>query len=159
MEPATVVALAKNQGETLDESTVATRYATRDFNAFLEAYKWVTSYLRAPADYVLVARRMSEQMLAQNVVYADIDGNIGYQPMGFVPIRASATPSSAKAALAGDPGADDGTVPVNGADGKHDWTGYLPFDKLPSLYNPPSGIIATANSKITAPAAMMVAAK
>lgn len=70
---------------------------------------------------------------SQNVVYADIDGNIGYQPMGFVPIRASG----------------DGTVPVSGADGKHDWTGYLPFDKLPSLYNPPSGIIATANSKIT----------
>jgi penicillin G amidase len=70
---------------------------------------------------------------SQNVVYADIDGNIGYQPMGFVPIRASG----------------DGTVPVNGADGKHDWTGYLDFDKLPSLYNPPSGIIATANSKIT----------
>jgi penicillin amidase len=70
---------------------------------------------------------------SQNVVYADIDGNIGYQPMGFVPMRASG----------------DGTVPVNGADGKHDWTGYLDFDKLPSLYNPPSGIIATANSKIT----------
>lgn len=70
---------------------------------------------------------------SQNVVYADIDGNIGYQPMGFVPIRP----------------AGDGTVPVNGADGKHDWTGYVPFDKLPSLYNPPSGIIATANSKIT----------
>jgi penicillin amidase len=70
---------------------------------------------------------------SQNVVYADIDGNIGYQPMGYVPIRA----------------AGDGTVSVNGADGKHDWTGYLPFDKLPSLYNPPSGIIATANSKIT----------
>src|SRR3954471_8951981 len=86
---------------------------------------------------------------SQNVVYADIDGNIGYQPMGFVPIRAFATPSSAKAALAGDPGAGDGTVPVNGADGKHDWAGYLPFDKLPSLYNPPSGIIATANAKIT----------
>jgi penicillin G amidase len=70
---------------------------------------------------------------SQNVVYADIDGNIGYQPMGFVPIRT----------------AGDGTVPVSGADGKHDWTGYIPFDKLPSLYNPPSGIIATANSKIT----------
>jgi penicillin amidase len=70
---------------------------------------------------------------SQNVVYADIDGNIGYQPMGFVPIRA----------------AGDGTVPVSGADGKHDWTGYIPFDKLPSLYNPPSGIIATANAKIT----------
>ncbi len=70
---------------------------------------------------------------SQNVVYADIDGNIGYQPMGFVPIRSSG----------------DGTLPVSGADGKHDWTGYLPFDKLPSLYNPPSGIIATANAKIT----------
>jgi penicillin amidase len=71
---------------------------------------------------------------SQNVVYGDIDGNIGYQSMGFVPVRVSG----------------DGTVPVSGADGKHDWTGYLPFDKMPSVYNPPSGIIATANSKITA---------
>jgi penicillin G amidase len=70
---------------------------------------------------------------SQNVVYADVDGNIGYQAMGFAPIRASG----------------DGTVPVSGADGKHDWTGYIPFDKMPSVYNPPSGIIATANAKIT----------
>jgi penicillin G amidase len=70
---------------------------------------------------------------SQNVVYADVDGNIGYQAMGFAPIRA----------------AGDGTVPVSGADGKHDWTGYIPFDKMPSVYNPPSGIIATANAKIT----------
>lgn len=70
---------------------------------------------------------------SQNVVYADVDGHIGYQAMGFVPIRASG----------------DGTVPTSGADGKHDWTGYLPFDKLPSLYDPPSGIIATANGRIT----------
>ena len=70
---------------------------------------------------------------SQNVVYADVDGNIGYQPMGFMPIRASG----------------DGMVPVSGADGKHDWTGYVPFDKLPAVYNPPTGIIATANSRIT----------
>ncbi|HLJ30103.1 MAG TPA: penicillin acylase family protein [Candidatus Angelobacter sp.] len=70
---------------------------------------------------------------SQNVVYADVDGHIGYQPMGFVPIRASG----------------DGTVPASGGDGKHDWIGYLPFDKLPSLYDPPSGIIATANGRIT----------
>ena len=70
---------------------------------------------------------------SQNVVYADVDGHIGYQPMGRVPIRASG----------------DGTAPVPGADGKHDWTGYLPFDKMPDLYDPPSGIIATANSRIT----------
>ncbi len=70
---------------------------------------------------------------SQNVVYADVDGHIGYQPIGRVPIRASG----------------DGTLPVSGADGKHDWTGYIPFDELPSLYDPPSGIIATANSRIT----------
>lgn len=70
---------------------------------------------------------------SQNVVYGDIDGNIGYQSMGFVPTRASG----------------DGALPVSGADGKHDWTGYLPFAKMPSVYNPTSGIIATANSKIT----------
>jgi penicillin amidase len=70
---------------------------------------------------------------SQNVVYGDVDGNIGYQPMGFVPVRASG----------------DGTIPVSGADGKHDWTGYLDFDKLPAVYNPPGGIIATANARIT----------
>jgi penicillin amidase len=70
---------------------------------------------------------------SQNVVYGDVDGHIGYQPMGRVPIRASG----------------EGTMPVSGADGKHDWIGYVPFDELPSLYDPPSGIIATANSRIT----------
>jgi penicillin amidase len=70
---------------------------------------------------------------SQNVVYGDVDGHIGYQAMGFVPVRASG----------------DGTVPASGADGKHDWTGYLSFDKLPSVYDPPSGILATANSRIT----------
>ncbi|MGA9757150.1 MAG: penicillin acylase family protein, partial [Candidatus Sulfotelmatobacter sp.] len=69
----------------------------------------------------------------QNVVYADIDGNIGYQTTGRVPIRA----------------AGDGSLPVSGADNAHEWTGYIPFDKLPSIYNPPSGVIATANGRIT----------
>jgi len=77
MEPATVVTLAKNHGDALDESAVAARYATRDFSAFIEAYKWVTSYLRAPADYALVASRMAEQMLAQSVVYAEVTLSAG----------------------------------------------------------------------------------
>jgi aminodeoxyfutalosine deaminase len=77
IEPATVVALAKHYGDTLDEATVTSRYATRDFSSFIEAYKWVTSYLRVPADYALVARRMSEQMLAQNVVYAEVTLSAG----------------------------------------------------------------------------------
>jgi penicillin G amidase len=69
----------------------------------------------------------------QNVVYADVDGNIGYQTTGKVPIRA----------------AGDGSLPVSGADNAHEWTSYIPFEKLPSIYNPPSGIIATANGRIT----------
>ena len=69
----------------------------------------------------------------QNVVYADVDGNIGYQTTGHIPIRASG----------------DGSLPVSGADNAHEWTSYIPFDKLPNIYNPPSGVIATANGRIT----------
>ena len=69
----------------------------------------------------------------QNVVFADVDGNIGYQTTGKVPIRA----------------AGDGSLPVSGADNAHEWTSYIPFEKLPSIYNPPSGIIGTANGRIT----------
>ena len=68
----------------------------------------------------------------QNVVYADVDGNIGYHATGKVPIRA----------------AGDGSLPVSGADNAHEWTSYIPFEKLPSIYNPPSGIIGTANGRI-----------
>jgi penicillin amidase len=69
----------------------------------------------------------------QNVVYADVDGNIGYHATGKVPIRA----------------AGDGSLPVSGADNAHEWTSFIPFDKLPNIYNPASGIIATANGRIT----------
>jgi penicillin amidase len=80
-------------------------------------------------------RRAFSQLDApgQNVVYADVDGNIGYQATGKIPIRA----------------AGDGSLPVNGADNAHEWTSYIPFEKLPSIYNPPSGIIGTANGRIT----------
>ena len=69
----------------------------------------------------------------QNVVYADVDGNIGYQSTGKIPIRATG----------------DGSLPENGSDNTHEWTSYIPFDKLPSVFNPSSGIIATANGRIT----------
>ena len=69
----------------------------------------------------------------QNVVYADVDGHIGYQATGFVPIRASG----------------DGNVPEPGEDDAHEWTGYVPYELLPSVYDPPSGILATANGRVT----------
>ena len=69
---------------------------------------------------------------SQNVVYADVEGNIGYQATGYVPIRASG----------------DGALPVAGSDDAHDWKGYIPFDQLPRVYNPPSGVLATANGRV-----------
>ncbi len=65
----------------------------------------------------------------QNFVYADVDGNIGYHATGLLPIRKG---------YAGD-------VPVDGSSGDNEWQGFIPFDQLPSFYNPPSGIVVTAN--------------
>ncbi|MGO8791128.1 MAG: penicillin acylase family protein [Terriglobia bacterium] len=68
----------------------------------------------------------------QNFVYADADGNIGYYAAGLVPIRKHG----------------NGAVPVPGGTDDYDWTGFIPFDDLPHSYNPPTGIIATANGRI-----------
>lgn len=75
--PATVVSLAARYGDVVSDADVASRYATRDFTAFIEAYKWVTSYLRAPGDYAVVVRHLAEQLLAQNVVYAEVTLSAG----------------------------------------------------------------------------------
>lgn len=67
---------------------------------------------------------------AQNLVYADTEGNIGYQTPGRLPVR----------------GAGDGWLPQPGWDSSYDWTGYIPFEELPVSYNPASGYIVTANN-------------
>ncbi len=76
------------------------------------------------------------QVPAQNIVYADTEGNIGYQAPGRIPVRARG----------------DGTWPVPGWTGEYDWKGTIPFDELPSLYNPPEGYIVTANNAVADPA-------
>jgi penicillin amidase len=68
----------------------------------------------------------------QNVMYADVDGHIGYQATGRVPIR----------------GAGDGSLPVSGSDDAHEWKGWIPYDEMPHVYDPPEGILATANGRI-----------
>jgi penicillin amidase len=68
----------------------------------------------------------------QNIVYADIDGHIGYHAAGVVPIRKSG----------------DGNVPYDGSTDLGEWASYIPTDKLPTLFDPPSGIIVTANQRI-----------
>jgi penicillin G amidase len=67
-----------------------------------------------------------------NYVYADAQGNIGYSLAGRVPIR----PHSVS------------LLPLPGWTRQYDWKGYIPFDQLPRLYNPPEEIVATANNRI-----------
>jgi penicillin amidase len=69
---------------------------------------------------------------AQNMVYADVDGNIGYQSPGRIPVR----------------GKGDGRWPAPGWDSAYQWTGYLPFAELPSVYNPAQGYVVTANQAV-----------
>ncbi|WP_238178344.1 penicillin acylase family protein [Calothrix sp. 336/3] len=69
---------------------------------------------------------------AQNFVYADTDGNIGYQMPGKIPVRQGG----------------NGLLPVPGWTDKFEWQGYIPFEKLPSLFNPESGYIVTANNAV-----------
>ena len=68
----------------------------------------------------------------QNIVYADVDGHIGYHAAGVVPIRKSG----------------DGSVPYDGSTDAGEWVSYIPTEKLPQVFDPPSGMIVTANQRI-----------
>ena len=68
----------------------------------------------------------------QNIIYADRDGSIGMLSPGLVPVRRSG----------------DGRLPVDGSSGEADWAGRIPFNDLPRVTDPPSGIIAAANNRL-----------
>ena len=61
--PATAVRLAARHGVVITEEDVRERYAPSDFTKFLEGFKWVTSFLREPRDYGLIARDLGEHLL------------------------------------------------------------------------------------------------
>lgn len=69
---------------------------------------------------------------AQNMVYADVDGNIGYQAPGRIPVRS----------------VGDGRWPAPGWTSEYGWVEYIPFDQLPSMLNPEEGFIVTANQAV-----------
>jgi penicillin amidase len=73
---------------------------------------------------------------AQNFLYADTAGHIGYYAPGRIPIRASG----------------DGAMPAEGWTGESEWTGWVPFDQLPHVYDPPDHLIVTANQRPAAAA-------
>jgi penicillin amidase len=72
---------------------------------------------------------------AQNAVYADVDGNIGYVMAARVPLRKKG----------------HGEIPVPGDTDDYEWTGYIPFEQLPQALNPDSGLIVTANARVVGP--------
>lgn len=72
---------------------------------------------------------------AQNAVYADVNGNIGYVMAARVPIRKKG----------------HGEMPVPGDTDEHEWKGYIPFEQLPQAINPEDGLIVTANARVVGP--------
>jgi penicillin G amidase len=107
------------------------------------ALRWTaTDGLLEPAMLVEIAQATSFETFrealrgvtcpGQNVVYADLDGTIGYQCTGCYPVRRSG----------------DGTVPVPGWTSDHEWDGFVPFEELPWSKDPSSGYVATANHRV-----------
>jgi len=77
IQPATVCALTARHGVVITEQEVRQRYAYRDFPEFIEAFKWVTSFLREPQDYALIARDLAEHLLTQDVIYTEVTLSVG----------------------------------------------------------------------------------
>lgn len=75
---------------------------------------------------------------SQNIIYADTEGNIGYQAPGLIPIRQASTE-----------GAVPGFWPSPGWDSTYDWQGFVPFEELPYVLNPEDGVIIAANQAVT----------
>jgi len=68
----------------------------------------------------------------QNFIYADVEGHIGYYGAGQIPVRQSG----------------DGSLPYDGTKDEGEWKGFIPFPELPHVFDPPSGIIVTANNRM-----------
>lgn len=117
-------------------------------NGFAVALQWTALEPSTTADAILLLNKASDwdefraaaaefAVPAQNLVYADREGHIGYQAPGRVPIRKSG---------------NDGSVPAAGWLPENDWSGhYIAFDALPKLFDPEEGFIVTANQAVINP--------
>jgi penicillin amidase len=78
---------------------------------------------------------------AQNLMYADDQGHIGYHAVGRIPVRGDINNPSPLSPVPMDATAPDAAA--------HEWTGFVPFDQLPQAFDPPDGVLATANGRVT----------
>jgi len=113
-----------------DAPPLALRWTAHDPGTILQA---ITNLNRAGNWEEFLAALSHFDVPGQNVLYADVEGNIGYTCTGRVPIRARG----------------QGLVPVPGWTGEYEWTGFIPWEEMPRIYNPECGYIVTANNKIT----------
>ena len=77
IRPPIVSELTARHGLRITEGEVRRRYSYTDFLGFLDTFKWVTSFLRNPEDYALIVQDLAEQLLLQNVVYAEVTLSVG----------------------------------------------------------------------------------
>jgi penicillin amidase len=113
-------------------SAVALRWTALDPGRTADAIVLLNT-ARNWADFRTAAK--SFEVPAQNLVYADVDGGIGYQAPGRIPIRAKG----------------DGRWPAQGWTGDQEWKSFIPFEELPSVRDPERGYIVTANNAAAAP--------
>ena len=150
-------------GDDVNYDVMGTRHGPVISDLYLDSDQFDSSSLERPDDYVVALSWQTLQpstlleaiigintatnfeefvsalskwdIAGQNVVYADIEGNIAYQSTGEVPIRAGG----------------DGGWPVPGWTGEYDWTGMVPFEEMPRLFNPPRDYVASANQPVVSP--------
>jgi penicillin G amidase len=117
--------IIETEGQTISLKWTALDPANREFDAFY--------HLNRVSDWDAFIKVLSGYGgPTQNFVYADVKGNIGWQIAGRVPVRR----------------VGDGGLPYKGSTTDGDWVGWIPFNELPNLYNPPAGFIMTANQRI-----------
>lgn len=141
-EPVEWVARATEHGPLISDVSETYAKAGAD-GGHAVALRWTALTPGRTADAVFMLDRASDwasfreaarafEVPSQNLLYADVEGNIGYQAPGRIPIRSGY----------------DGRWPVAGWDSGNDWIGYIPFDALPSVFNPAEGFIVTANQAV-----------
>lgn len=118
--------------DTPDQHAVALSWRTLEPSTIIDAFIGINM---AASYEEFVAAAASWDIAPQNLVYADVEGNIAYQATGQIPVR----------------GEGDGRYPVPGWTSEYDWVGTIPSEEMPRLFNPPQGFIVTANQPVLRP--------